>query len=219
MPDLAPQAARFAEDIQQLVNGTVCDGITIRATVIDRSRMLVGHGLAKDELVSKPFRMRIGRGRPYGWLDVSYRLSLDSEGSYLMVVSSYFGVYATEEPDSMLCHFDYERGKSGGYPEAHVQVGGQSAALASWRLTNDTTGRALHDLHFPVGGRRYRPTLEDVIEFLIVEKLAAPRRNWQKVLNASRDEFRKRQLRAAIRRDMPTAMQAVKDFSSGSTST
>jgi hypothetical protein len=213
VPDLARQAAQFAEVIQRLVNGTVCDGITIHATVIDKGRMLLGHGLTKHELVSKPFRLRVGPGRPYGWLDVSYRLSLDAERSYLTVVSSYFGIYASEDPNSMLCHVDYERNKSHGYPEAHAQVGGECAALAGWRLTDGTAGRALHDLHFPVGGRRYRPALEDVIEFLIVEKLAAPRANWEKVLNASRDEFRSRQLRAAIRRDMPTAIQAVNDFS------
>lgn len=212
MPDLGQQAAQFADVIQGLLNGTVCDGITIHATVIDRNRMLLGHGLTKTTLETKPFRLRIGPGKPHGWLDVSYRIGLDTEGQYLTVVSSYVGIYATEDPQSMLCHFDYERNKPHGYPEAHLQVGAECPALTGWRLTDGTTGRALHDLHFPVGGRRYRPALEDVIEFLIVEKLAAPRPQWQKVLNASRDDFRKRQLRAAIRRDIPTATQALQDF-------
>ena len=212
MPDLGQQAAKFADVIQHLLNGTVCDGITIHATVVDKTRMLVGHGLAKTTLETKPFRLRVGPGKPHGWLDLSYRLSLDAEGKYLTVVSSYVGIYATEDPKSMLCHFDYERGKSHGYPEAHLQIGGECPALAAWRLTDGTAGRELHDLHFPVGGRRYRPALEDVIEFLIAERLAAPRQHWQKVLNASRDDFRRRQLRAAIRRDMDTARQAVRDF-------
>jgi hypothetical protein len=43
--DLAQQVAKFAEDIQQLLNGTVCDGLTVRATVSDSTRMLVGEGL------------------------------------------------------------------------------------------------------------------------------------------------------------------------------
>jgi hypothetical protein len=60
VPDLARQAAQFAEDIQHLINGTVGDGITIRATVVNQTRMLVGHGLTKEELVSKPFRLRVG---------------------------------------------------------------------------------------------------------------------------------------------------------------
>jgi hypothetical protein len=173
--------------------------------------MLVGHGLTKSNLETKPFRLRVGQGRPHGWIDVSYRLRLDDEGEYLTVVSSFVAIYASEDPQSTLCHFDYERNKTHGYPEAHLQVEGASEALASWRLT-DGSSRELRDLHFPVGGRRYRPALEDIIEFLIVEKLVAPRSGWQKLLNSSRDDFRKLQLLAAIRRDLDTARRAVRDF-------
>ena len=211
MPDLGKKAAGFAETIQQLLNGTVCDGVTVQAYVYQPTRVLVGHGLSKQAVEAKPFRLCLGRGRARGWMDVSYRLSLDDEGKYLTVVSSYVGIYASEDPESMLCHVDYERSKHG-YPEAHLQVGGHSPALAAWRLTGGAKDKPLHDLHFPVGGRRYRPALEDVIEFLIAEKLTEPRAGWQRVLDKSRDDFRRLQLRAAIRRDMPTATQAVKDF-------
>jgi hypothetical protein len=213
VPDLGRQAGDFAVTIQRLLNTTVCDGITIQAYVHDPARVLVGHGLGKQTLEVRPFRLRTGGGRVYGWLEISYRLRLDDAGRYLTVVSSYVGVYASESPDSLLCHMDYERNKPHGYPEAHLQVEGESAALSSWRLADGERGRELGDLHFPVGGRRYRPALEDVIEFLIVEKLAAPRPGWKPVLDRSRDDFRRRQLRAAIRRDMETATQAVKDFS------
>lgn len=213
-PDLGRLAGEFAQTVQGLLNATVCDGVTIKTIVYQPTRVLVGHGLSKDSLVSQPFRLRVGRGKPHGWLDVSYRLCLDEEGQYLTVVSSYAGLYANDRDRSLLCHVDYERNKTHGYPEAHLQVEGESAALKAWRLTDGTRDRALRDLHFPVGGRRYRPALEDVIEFLVVEKLAAPRPGWQKILNQSRDDFRKRQLRAAIRRDMETAAQAVEEFNS-----
>jgi hypothetical protein len=36
---------------------------------------------------------------------------------------------------------------------------------------------------------RYPPALEDVIEFLIAEKLAKPREGWRKVLDRGRDNF------------------------------
>lgn len=217
MTHLEQRAKEFAGTIRQLLNATVCDGFTIRALVIRSDLVLVGHGLSKSSLEVQPFRLRIGRGKPHGWLEVSYRLCLDPEGQYLTVVSSYFGIHA--DPDrsdrSLLCHVDYERNKADGYPEAHLQVEGESAAISAWRLVGRRPAsdrRQLRDLHFPVGGRRYRPALEDVIEFLIAEKLAAPRDGWEEVLNESRDEFRRRQLRAAIRRDIETARQAVKDF-------
>jgi hypothetical protein len=213
--DLRRLAADFAQTIQDLLNATVCDGVTIRAYVYQPTRVLVGHGLSRESLEVSPFRLRVGAGRPYGWLEVSYRLCIDDEGQYLMVVSSYVGVYANDEDRSLLCHMDYERNKTHGYPEAHLQVEGDSAALNAWRLVDGTRDRALRDLHFPVGGRRYRPALEDVIEFLIVERLAAPRRGWQSTLERTREDFRKLQLRAAIRRDPETATRAVKELVGG----
>jgi hypothetical protein len=51
-----------------------------------------------------------------------------------------------------------------------------------------------------------------VIEFLIAEKPARPRDGREKVPDVSRDDFRRRQLHAAIRRDVATARQAVRDF-------
>lgn len=106
--------------------------------------------------------------------------------------------------------FDYERNKRG-YPEAHLQVYGQSAALAAWDA-GPSGKRGLERLHFPVGGRRYRPILEDVIEFLVTEQLADGREGWPDVIEAERREYRRIQLRAAIRRDPETARAAVADL-------
>lgn len=46
-------------------------------------------------------------------------------------------------------------------------------------------------LHFPVGGRRFRPILEDVIEFLIAEKLAEPRARWADALGRERANYQR----------------------------
>ncbi len=137
-------------------------------------------------------------------------MCLDESGRYLAVVSSFIGIYATDRDRSCLCHFDYERDKTGGYPEAHLQVLGESPALAAWggRFHKKELGR----LHLPVGGRRYRPALEDVIEFLIVEKLADARSGWTDPIEQERREYFRIQLRAAIRRDPETAREAVRDL-------
>jgi hypothetical protein len=109
-----------------------------------------------------------------------------------------------------LCRFDYQRGK-GESPEAHLQVYGESEVLAS--LTGTPRTRQLERLHFPVGGRRYRPTLEDVVEFLITEGMADPRDDrWEDVLRSGREAFQRIQLSAAIRRDPETARAALRDL-------
>src|SRR5262249_31379635 len=196
--------------IQDLLNATICDGVRIAAVISeDPNRVHVGHGLARPSLITEPFLVRVGRQKASCSLDISYRLSLDRERQYLTVVSSFFGIYANDQDRSCLCQFDYERDKAGGYPEAHLQVPGVSAALTA--MSAGRTKRSLDRLHFPVGGRTYRPVLEDVIEFLIVEKLARPREDsWRDVLNREREGYYHIQLQAAIRRNPELARQALR---------
>jgi hypothetical protein len=141
---LANLARSFATKIQDLLNATICDGVTVTAVIsADPNRVHVGHGLAKRRLVTERFPVRIRR-KPTCWLDVGYRLCLDEESQYLTVVSSFFGVYASDT-GPCLCHFDYERDKTGGYPEAHLQVPGQSAALTA--MSSNPAKRSLERNH------------------------------------------------------------------------
>lgn len=209
---LASLARNFATKIQHLLNTTICDGVRI-STVIseDPNLVLVGYGLAKPSLITEPFLVQIGRRKANCSLDISYRLCLDDASQYLTVISSFFAVYANDAGRSCLCHFDYERDKAGGYPEAHLQVPGESAALQA--MSGPAGKRSLDRLHFPVGGRRFRPILEDVIEFLIVEKLARPRDdNWKNALDREREAYYRIQVQAAIRRSPEIARQALNDL-------
>ena len=209
--DRLPGLARdFAATIQRVLNTTVCCNIRITTiTALDPGVVLVGYGLGKSSLRTSRFPVSCTPGKPRCWLDVAYRLRMDSTSTYLAVDASSFGIYAADDDAMCLCRFDYERGKED-YPEAHLQVCGTSAALAAWSGAPQT--RELERLHLPVGGRRFRPTLEDVVEFLVAEGLADGRSGWQDVLCAEREAFRRIQLRAAIRRDPDTARQALKDF-------
>jgi hypothetical protein len=204
--DLPKLARQFGETVQRILNTTICRDIRISAVVSDPDVVLIGYGLGKASLSTARFPVLSRRC----WLDVGYRLCLDDSGEYLAVNASAFSVYAADDDKSCLCRFDYERGKYE-YPEAHLQVYGESATLASWAGTPRT--RQLERLHFPVGGRRYRPTLEDVVEFLITEELAVPRdQGWKDVLRTEREAFQRIQLRAAIRRDPETAREVLKDL-------
>jgi hypothetical protein len=70
--------------------------------------------------------------------------------------------------------------------------------------------RPLHKLHLPVGGRRFRPALEDVLEFLVNEGIVVASTGWKGVLDKSRNEFRERQLRASIARNHEIAADELK---------
>jgi hypothetical protein len=61
-------------------------------------------------------------------------------------------------------------------------------------------------------GRRFRPILEDVIEFLVSEGLVDPRPGWLDAVEDGRRAFLRKQLRAAIRREPDIALEALKEF-------
>jgi hypothetical protein len=142
------------------------------------------------------------------WLHVQYTLHQDP-GGYLTVSRSTYALrLSADSSGPPLFHYDFNRDPASAYPEAHVQVPGQSWVLGQlgerfkrqWELGQ---------LHFPVGGRRFRPCLEDVVEFLVVEGFAEPRDGWKDVLEEHREGFHRRQLGAAVRSDPETAKQAL----------
>lgn len=205
-------AREFAKKIQHLLNATICDGVVLSTVVSEPGTVVVAHKLHKKRLQSEPLPVKRGRGKPHCWLDLSYTFCLeDTPDRFPMVESSFFGVYAPDRDRSPLCHFDFERDKRDGYPDAHVQVYGESKALRAWR--GPARDRPLAKLHFPVGGKRFRPILEDVIEFLVAERLVPELPpNGERLLGVGREEFRVIQLRSAIRRDPETARQALREF-------
>lgn len=201
--NLEHESRMFAERLNEILNGTVCNGPKVKSVFVpDRQQAWIGYGISKMALETEKAIPVCISGKPRLFLDLSYRLSLVGESDFLTVDSSYIGLYLNAEMSHELCHFDYERDKVDGYPEAHMQMHAASkhwSALIAATTQHGQKPRALDALHFPVGGRRFRPALEDIVEFLVVERFVKPRNDWQSVLDGFRDEFREKQLRAAIR--------------------
>lgn len=211
--DLRAQAGQFAKELSDLLNRTVTDGIRLKSLLSHDGRDgWVGQGITQ----SRPWpggTIPIHRpgSRPRCWLYVQYTLHQDP-GGYLTVSKSTYALRVSADSSGPpLFHYDFNRDPTSAYPEAHVQVPGRSWALGE---LGDRFGRQweLAQLHFPVGSRRFRPCLEDVVEFLIVEGFAEPRDNgWKDVLEEHRQGFYRHQLGAAVRHDPTTAKQALAD--------
>lgn len=58
-------------------------------------------------------------------------------------------------------------------------------------------------IHFPTGGHRFRPTLEDVLQIIEEEFGASPGPTWREVLHSNRVQWRRHQTGAAVR-DCPS---------------
>lgn len=201
--DLPGQARRFAKELQETLNGTVCQHVRIAAVLRPRSAagpvFTLGHGLsANNPTQPTAFPLRIDNKKPRSWMNLSFQVRLDDEGEFLTVHSSYCGIFTDESLETCLLHWDYEREKEK-YTSAHVQVYGWSPALEALNQNNDQK-RSLDKLHIPVGGKRFRPCIEDAIEFLVTERLADGREGWQKRVEEGRNRYRRGQLLAMMRR-------------------
>jgi hypothetical protein len=184
------------------LNATVCDGAYVG--LLQRpgdGDIVLGTELRKIGR-AQPVRLR-ARGDLPLWLTVHMRMSLDPVGYLVTQESTYTFSKGFERIE--LLHYDYERDKTG-YPDAHVQI---VASSEHWDDVLIAAGRnrgGLGKLHLTVGGRRFRPSIEDVIDMLIAERLLEPKPHAQERLDEARDGFRRRQLRAAIRRDPDAAV-------------
>lgn len=216
--DLPSQASRLAQELTDTLNGTVTQYVRMRAALRPHSTagavFTVGHGLTRQNPTQpKPFPLSISAKKPRAWMNLSFQVRMDTENKFLTVHSSYCGIFTDEELKECLCHWDFEREKDR-YPSAHVQVYGTSPALESLNEGDDRK-RPLEKLHIPVGGKRFRPCIEDVIEFLITERLTEGREGWEKKLEEGRNRYRRTQLLAAMRRHPEVVEEYLRERESG----
>lgn len=134
-------------------------------------------------------------------LELSIACELDSIGRYLAVERSSFGLLAALDRTPVL-RIDYRRDMYNA-PAAHVQVHAHRGVLS--HLLSRAGHPHPHDmsaLHIPIGGARFRPCLEDFIQFLIAECRFDSLAGWQDCVRDGRARWRRRQT-AAVTRDMP----------------
>jgi len=154
-------------------------------------------------------------------LFLRYRCAWDGTRELVAVRWSSLSVAAdgTAEP---LFRYDYDESSDGKVPAAHLNVHGHRDELvfAMMAAGHRLRGRArasdvrrgrvprVSTLHFPLGGHRFRPALEDVLEMVVREFGLDARDGWEAAIRAGRERWRGVQLRAAVRDD-PTAATAA----------
>lgn len=209
--ELERRSYEFARTIQSVLNGTVCRSARVGAALLSEpiNHVFVGIGVGRD-LTGRPAGLTIDGKQPNAWLHAGYTAWMKS--GHLTVYQSFVTLSVDAHGNEPIFHYDYEREKDSrdGYTEAHLQIHGQSDRLSRLMGAAGRLRDPMEKLHFPVGGRRYRPSLEDVIEFLIDERLIRSHPHAKSVLTASREEFRDRQLRAAVGFQPEVALDELK---------
>lgn len=209
--EVRARTQQFAEKIADLLNGTVAHSASFHAALLSAEQAAFGTmNPRKLNDRSQAVRLETRGHFAHLWLDFGFTMFLNVN-NHLTVESSIMAVLTGPEVEHQLFRYDYERNKKDGFPEAHLQVCTESQPMKDLLTAVGRSRQSVEDLHFPVGGRRYRPPLEDIIEFLIREKIVAERSTAQAVINRHREEFRRIQLKAAIKSDVPSAIEALGD--------
>lgn len=173
----------------------------------------MGSGVSRDQLSPNPIPVAHSRRRPVVYLYLMHSYELDPEGVYLTMTSSTMSLYtsAKMEDDQLIVGIDYARSSPNQYPGAHLHVAGSRDDLDAVYLGDERKTRKLRDLHLPVGGKRFRPTLEDLVEFMVTEEMVQPHSDWRTTLNDHRAKWETIQLKAAVRRNQQDAADALRE--------
>ena len=155
---------------------------------------------------------------------VRFRCRWDTTGDFLAVEESSFTV-ALDQVNEPIFHFDYVREPRGAVPVAHLNVHAHRddiiwamlmarAKRGKRRLLEATNGRLtrLSTLHFPLGGHRHRPALEDVLEMLVEEFGIDHASDAGSVIAEGRRRFRSIQTAVCVRDDPESAAGALRQL-------
>ncbi len=228
MANLTEAAEVFAEILTDVVNGTVSTGARFVVTPFDGPTELAwvypeGSTPANVSLI--PIVAGLAPDQPARlWLRTSFQVRLDDSREHLAVVRSVFALVIDQGSKRPAVRVEYDRDQ-GNEPDdaiparhrrsaAHVQIHGSSEELAYVQGLNGSQPlRGLEKFHIPVGGRRFRPSLEDFVEFLWTERLVPGLHDgWQEVLTRHRSNWLTLQLRAAVRGDPATAARQLQSM-------
>lgn len=220
---LAEQAEDFANDLTTTVRAVVGEdcpafaAVALKEADAFRVRQEPASGII---LCDK-------NGNPILRLSADYKCIYDGHRQYMAIEESQIRVFV--EPDGREPLFRYEFGRSpaGTIPGAHIQFHGTHPELEkAMAECGDSTDRAkarqrgrkpvrLDSLHFPVGGARFRPALEDVLEMLIEEfgvKPVGSVKAARKALADARETWRRRQTATVVRDAPAEAVEALKEL-------
>jgi hypothetical protein len=211
--DLDAQARSFALRTADLLNNTVTHGVEISALRTTTGRAVMGSGLTPTSIMPRPISIGLEGSRPVVFLYLVHTYGLDPEGVYLTMSASTMSLYSSPgmADDELIVAIDYVREPVDPFPGAHLRVAGDRRDLDRLHLGMASRHRRLRDLHLPVGGRRFRPTLEDLIQFMVTEEMVIPRPQWRSVMELHRAEWEASQVRAAARRCQEDAARALRE--------
>ena len=195
-------ADRQTESLRSIID---TDDAFISFALSKRNAMRVCIGKGVDE--AQMLRLRVD-GRVKLRTNITFDCRMDSENSYLAIDKSDFHVFPAFE-GAPFYRIEFLRDPKK-VPASHIQFHADREELVDLMVDKQEKSQ-IADLHFPTGGHRFRPCFEDVLQMLISEFGIDRRTDWRKHVVAARQEYRKTQLRAAIRDAPDVAIEYLRE--------
>lgn len=216
--ELREQAQQFADRLTTSVHAIAraCEPFVVKA-------LETGDGVERLAIMQEPdtgVPLTVA-GDVLLTLKVQYMCAWDRARHFLAVNESKVKVYAGGQAQGEpLFRYEYVRHPRKDHPGAHIQIhahrdgithvmsrAGGSTKRARRRADSGSVPR-MSELHFPVGGPRYRPCLEDVLEMLVCELGVDCDSAGREALATGREEWRRSQTRTVVR-DAPDEAAAA----------
>jgi hypothetical protein len=190
---LEDRVRRFAEDL--LTRVLMClegeprpDELTVEASP-DGQRFAFSYRQTLHAVSDGPI---VGMAR------LDYALGTDRTGEHLAVHESTFQLVDSRGKKPIV-RVEYVR-DARSVPCSHIHVHAESGLFTQLlAATSHHSPAAVQSVHIPTGGDRFRPCVEDFIEFLISECRIAGRDGWRNEVIQGRESWRERQTAAAVR--------------------
>lgn len=137
-------------------------------------------------------------GEAIGVLQLDYALCADRSGRHLAVQNSAFQL-KERRGKKPIVRIEYLR-DARSVPCSHVHVHAESGLFTELlAATGHQSAAAIASIHVPTGGDRFRPCVEDFVQFLIEECNIAAREGWREEVLEGREQYRAIQTAAAVR--------------------
>ena len=154
------------------------------------------------------------------FLDLYYSLEYHEQDSHLTTVQSQLQLKVANNESGAddgasltpVITYDYTQMPDNKYPSAHVHIEGNVDTLQRMLTITGVPDKKPADLHMSVGSSLFRPCLEDVIEFCILEGLVKAHTGWKDTLSVSRERYHEDQLRSAALTKIDYAAQVLRDL-------
>ncbi len=217
--DLRAKSDRFALRLTSLFQGCLADPPEFGVIEASKARELRIGPLPFRSKVSGfsyiPLRRSCDSDQRPLMLKIEFRVSLDDAKEFLAVQHSTFGLWVRPVPSRKgrpVFRVEYDR-DAYNKPPSHVHLHAESLEFGWIYGTAGLAPPRLSEVHFPVGGRRFRPTVEEFLTFLNREKIYVDwRSGWRAVVDSSFAEWEWNQARATVREHTDAAIEQLRSM-------